>query len=141
MQSATSNNITQNKTESNIVIDNQKALAIYEKYVSGWGPISDDERAKITAEILDEHIQYITPRHEIGGRATAIEDMKAFQKKFPGGHFEVRDVSAHHNVALLTWDIMQADGKSFAKGHDQISISKEGKILSLITFAPSVSTP
>ena len=75
------------------------------------------------------------------GRETAIEDMAAFQKSFPGGRFDVGGVSAHHDVALLTWVLVQADGKVFARGHDQIRIAPDGKIASLITFAPSVASP
>ena len=67
--------------------------------------------------------------------------MAAFQQKFPGGRFDVADVSAHHDVALLTWVLVQADGTIFARGHDQIRVSREGKIANLITFPPSVSAP
>jgi len=41
----------------------------------------------------------------------------------------------------LTWVLVYADGKVFARGHDQIRVSPEGKIISLITFAPSVEKP
>jgi hypothetical protein len=47
----------------------------------------------------------------------------------------------HHDVALLTWLLVQADGTVLAKGHDQIRVSPEGKIVDLLTFAPSVSEP
>ncbi len=40
-----------------------------------------------------------------------IDDMAEFQKKFPEGHFDLGDVSAYHDVALLTWLLVQADGK------------------------------
>jgi hypothetical protein len=53
----------------------------------------------------------------------------------------MEDVSAHHDVALLTWLLVQADGTVLVKGHDQIRVSPEGKIVNLITFAPSVSKP
>lgn len=123
------------------MMTNKEAWTLYETYLEGWKAISEEQRAKITAEILDENVQYSTPKHESGGRETAIEDMAAFQKRFPQGHFDLGDVSAHHDVALLTWVLVQADGNVFAKGHDQIRVSPEGKIVSLITFAPSVEKP
>jgi hypothetical protein len=70
-----------------------------------------------------------------------IEDMAAFQTKFPGRHFDIGDVSWHHEHALLSWVLVQADGTVFARGHDQIRVSQEGKIVSLITFPPSTSKP
>lgn len=123
------------------MITNQEAWKLYEVYVGGWKAISEEERAKIADEVLSEHFQYSTPQHELGGRETVIEDMAVFQKNFPGGRFDVGDVSAHHDVALLTWVLVQADGTVFAKGHDQIRVSPEGKIVSLTTFAPPVSKP
>ena len=123
------------------MITNQDAYKLYQKYVEGWKAISDEERARIAAEVLDENAEYATPQHETGGRDTMIQDMAAFQKQFPGGRFDVGDVSAHHDVALLTWVLVTADEKEVARGHDQIRVSPEGKIASLITFAPSVSQP
>jgi len=120
---------------------NQEAWKIYERYVEGWSAISEEQRARIAAEVIAEDARYSTPQHESGGRDTAIEDMAAFQKSFPGGRFDVGGVSAHHDVALLTWVLVQADGKVFARGHDQIRIAPDGKIASLITFAPSVASP
>lgn len=123
------------------MITNSEAWKLYEKYLGGWKAISDEQRTLITAEVLTENVQYSTARHESGGRETAIADMAAFQEKFPEGRFDVGDVSAHHDVALLTWVLVQADGNVFAKGHDQMRVSPEGNIVSLITFAPSVSKP
>ena len=134
-------NLNQKKMEDTMTNDNQKAWDIYKKYLEGWKPVSKKEREKIASQVMGENIAYTTPRHDSGNRSTAIEDMEAFQEKFPGGHFEARDVSAHHDVALLTWDLIQANGESLAKGHDQIRISKEGKIIGLTTFAPAVSKP
>jgi predicted 2-oxoglutarate/Fe(II)-dependent dioxygenase YbiX len=127
--------------EKAIMLTNQDAWKVYEKYVEGWKAISDEQRAKIATEVIAEDVQYSTPQHESGGRATMIEDMAAFQVRVPGGHFDVGDVSAHHDVAILTWVMVQADGTVVAKGHDQIRVSSEGKIASLITFAPPVAKP
>ncbi|HEY0252472.1 MAG TPA: nuclear transport factor 2 family protein [Kofleriaceae bacterium] len=119
---------------------NQQAWTIYSHYVAGWRAVSDQERATIIGEVIAPDVHYATPRHETGNRDTVIDDARAFQEKFPGGHFDVGDVSAHHDVALLTWVLMH-DDKEVARGHDQIRVNTEGKIVELITFAPSVSKP
>ena len=123
------------------MLTNRAAWDLYAKYVEAWKAIPDEQRTKIASEVLAVDLQYSTPRHESGGRDTVVEDMATFQTKFPGGHFDVGDVSAHHDVALLTWVLVQADGKIVAKGHDQIQVSADGKISRLLTFAPSVTTP
>jgi SnoaL-like domain len=122
-------------------ITNQEAWTLYKKYLQGWNSTSDDIRKKVAAETTTDNIQYRTRRHELGGRTQIVEDMASFQEKFPGEHFDIGDVSTHHDVALLTWVLVQADGKVFAQGHDQIRVNADGKISSIITFPPSTKTP
>jgi hypothetical protein len=121
---------------------NLEAWKIYERYLSAWNTTSIEERMKIAFEVLSENIEYQTARHDLcTGRAQVIEDMATFHKNFPGGHFEIGGVSAHHNVALLVWVIIQADGKEFARGGDQITVDSNGKISKITTFAPSKRDP
>ena len=123
------------------MITNQEAWNIYSKYVAGWNAISAEQRRLIATGIIAEDAHYSTPRHASGSRDLIIADMATFQDKFPGGHFDIGDVSAHHDVALLTWVLVQGDGTVFATGHDQIRVTPEGKIVELTTFAPSVAKP
>ncbi|MER8443381.1 nuclear transport factor 2 family protein [Mesorhizobium sp. M1066] len=125
-----------------LVMTNQEAWTLYQKYISAWNTTSIEERLKIANEVLSETIEYQTARHDLStGRSLVIEDMATFHERFPGGHFEIGDVSAHHNVALLTWVIIQADGKEFARGGDQITVDRNGQISKIITFAPSEKNP
>jgi hypothetical protein len=121
---------------------NLEAWKIYERYISAWNTNSIEERMRIASEVLSENIEYHTVRHDwCTGRAQVIEDMATFHQNFPGGHFEIGGVSAHHNVALLVWVIIQADGKEFARGGDHITVDSNGKISKIITFAPSAKDP
>lgn len=123
-------------------MNNQEAWKLYEKYISAWNTNSVEERLKIAAEVLSENMEYQTARHDLStGRSLVIDDMATFHERFPGGHFEIGDVSSHHNVAILTWVIILADGKEFARGIDQITVGRNGKISKIITFAPSVKDP
>ena len=121
---------------------NQEAWKLYEKYLSAWNATSIEQRLKIATETLSENIEYQTARHDLStGRSQVIADMATFHERFPGGHLEIGDVSAHHNVALLTWVIIQADGNEFARGGDQIAVDRDGMISKITTFAPSAKDP
>ena len=121
---------------------NHEAWTLYEKYLSAWNTTSLEQRLKIATETLSENIEYQTVRHDLcTGRSQVIEDMATFHERFPGGHFEIGGVSSHHNVALLTWVIIQADGREFARGHDQLTVDRNGKISKITTFAPSAKDP
>src|SRR3954468_16691286 len=77
---------------------NQEAWKLYEKYLGAWNTTSIEQRLKIANEVLDENIEYQTARHDLSiGRSLVIEDMATFHERFPGGHFEIGDVSSHHN--------------------------------------------
>jgi hypothetical protein len=134
--------LTPGALSEELVMTNHEAWKLYEKYLSAWNTTSIEQRLKIANEVLDENIEYQTARHDLSiGRSLVIEDMATFHERFPGGHFEIGDVSSHHNVALLTWVIIQADGKEFARGGDQITVDRNGKISKIITFAPSARDP
>ena len=121
---------------------NHEAWKLYERYLGAWNSTSVEQRREIAAELLTENIEYQTVRHDLDtGRAQVIADMATFHERFPGGHFEIGDVSTHHDVALLTWIIIQADGKEFARGHDQLTVGHDGKISKIITFGPASKTP
>ena len=119
-------------------MNNQEAWNLYEKYLSAWNTTSLEKRLEIANQVLDENIEYQTARHDLSmGRSRVLEDMATFHVRFPGGHFEIGDVSSHHNVAVLSWVIIQADGKEFARGIDQIYAGRQGRISKITTFAPS----
>jgi hypothetical protein len=123
------------------MMTNQEVWKLYEGYVEGWKAVTGAQRSKMLAEVLTEDFQYLTPQHESGGINTVLDDMAAFQEKFLGGYFGVVDFSIHHDVALFTWSLVQADQTILALGHDQIRISSDGRIASLVTFAPSTNKP
>ena len=115
---------------------NQQALNIYQSYVEAWKAISDEQRKSILSEVFDENVEYLVPKY-VGGTRAAIEDMESFQKQYPGAHFDIENISTHHEVALFKWVLILPDGKVTVKGHDCIRFSPAGKIVSLLTFGPA----
>jgi hypothetical protein len=71
------------------------------------------------------------------GHQIIIDDIHDFQSKFPGGHFVLHSFSEHHDVALMEWQLILADGTPGVRGHDDIRITPEGKLAQIVTFAPS----
>lgn len=113
----------------------REALNVYQTYVEAWKPIPDAQRNSIVAEVLDESLAYLTPEY-VGGPDAAIQDMERFQKQYPGAHFEIENVSSHHEIALFKWVLVLPDGKVTVKGHDCVRFSPAGKIVGLQTFGP-----
>lgn len=114
----------------------QEALNTYKTYVEAWKPITDAQRKSILAEVFDAKLEYLVPQY-VGGAREAIEDMERFQKQYPGAHFAIENVSAHHDVALFQWVLVLPDGTVTVKGHDCVRFTKAGKVASLLTFGPA----
>ncbi len=119
-------------------MDNKEAWTLYQSYLNAWNSTSLEEREEIAGRVLADDIAYLTVRHDRSvGRSLVLQDMATFHERFPGGHFEIGDVSAHHDVAVLSWVILQADGVEYARGIDQIRAGEDGRISQITTFAPS----
>jgi len=117
-------------------MNTQQALNAYKTYVEAWKPVSAAQRKSILSEVFDENVEYLVPAY-VGGSDAAVEDMERFQKQYPGAHFDIENVSMHHQVALFKWVLVLPDGKVTVKGHDCIRFSPAGKIMSLLTFGPA----
>jgi hypothetical protein len=78
-----------------------------------------------------------------GGRGPAFSHWAglapAGTRQLPGAlsSYEIGDVSSHHDAAVLTWLVIQANGQEFARGIDQITVDRTGQISKITTFAPS----
>jgi hypothetical protein len=118
-----------------------KTVELYKHYVTAFAAISDQERRKILDSVLDGEITYRTPRMEGTGHQIVIDDINEFQARFPGGQFALYSVSEHHDVALMEWQLILADGTRGVRGHDAVRVTPEGKFGQIVTFAPSTLEP
>jgi hypothetical protein len=114
-----------------------KAVELYKRYATAFSAVSEQERRSILEAVLDEEVVYHTPNTEGTGRSIVIDDINGFQAKFPGGSFALHSVSEHHDVALMEWQLILADGTASVRGHDAIRVTPQGKFGQIITFAPS----
>lgn len=75
------------------------------------------------------------------GPQIILDDIHIFQSKFPGGRFTLYSVSEHHDVGLMEWQLILADGTPGVRGHDAVRLTPEGKFAQIVTFAPSTTEP
>ena len=118
-----------------------QAANLYKHYVTAFAAIPDDERRKILDSVLDTEVGYRNPTMEGTGTQIVLDDILIFQTKFPGGRFTLHSVSEHHDVALMEWQLVLADGTLGVRGHDAVRITPEGRFGQITTFAPSTLQP
>ncbi len=118
-----------------------KAIELYKHYVTAFSAIPDQERRTILDAVLDTQIAYRNPTMEGAGHQIVLDDIHIFQAKFPGGRFALHSSSEHHDLALMEWQLILADGTPGVRGHDAVRITPEGRFDSIVTFAPSTPEP
>lgn len=118
-----------------------KAVELYTHYVTAFAAIPDQERREILDAVVDTEITYRNRTMEGTGPQIILEDIHQFQARFPGASFTLHSVSEHHDVALMEWQLILADGTAGVRGHDAVRTSPAGKFASIVTFAPSTLQP
>jgi hypothetical protein len=119
-----------------------KAVELYKHYATAFSAISDQERRRILDSVLETNVIYRNPRMEGRGPQIIIDNINDyFQAKFPGGQFVLHSFSEHHDVALMEWQLILADGTLGVRGHDTIRVTPEGTFAQIVTFAPPTLEP
>lgn len=118
-----------------------KAVALYKHYVKAFAAIPDEQRHEILDAVLDAEVLYRNPTMEGQGRQIIVEDIRIFQSRFPGGSFTLHSSSEHHDVALMEWQLIHADGTPGVRGHDAVRLTAAGQFGQIVTFAPPTPEP
>jgi hypothetical protein len=108
--------------------------ARWERYAMAWGPVGAEERKQILNETLAEGFHYLDPRIECHGQDEVTRNLEAFQQRQPGGGFVLRDILAHHNVAMVSWQLIKKDGEASNRGHDVARFDQAGFIKDITGF-------
>ena len=116
-----------------------KAVTIWNEYATAWTNVPDQERRQILDRVLAADLAYSGPTGVSTGHEGVIRDIESIQAKVPGASFVARNAYAHHDFALIEWQLILPDGKGNAMGYDSIRLSTDGKtdgkIGSIVWFA------
>lgn len=106
-----------------------------EEYLRFWSAATEDEQRAIAADVFTEQIEY----HALPGIMHGIDELIGFHAEFVQhvGPAEYRSRAAtdqHHDRARLPWEIVLADGSSFAAGTDVLNFTADGRIEAVSAF-------
>ena len=106
-----------------------------QRYVAFWNADTAEDQRRIAADVFVDGIEY----HALPGVMSGIDAMIDFRSEFTAhmGPVNYRARSApdhHHDRARLRWEIVLADGTSFATGTDVMSLAPDGRITSVTVF-------
>lgn len=106
----------------------------WELYARAWSAKTDAERNRILDEVLSADFTYLDPRIACGSHAEVASNLKAFQERQPGGSFALRDILAHHDFAMVSWQLIQGDGTATNHGYDIVRFTDAGQLANITAF-------
>lgn len=109
--------------------------AAVERYVRFWNAETSEEQWRIAAEVLNDDVEY----HAVTGVSTGVAALVDFRREFiehvgPATYRALAAPDHHHDRVRLRWEIVLADGTSFAAGTDVLNLVADGRIASITAF-------
>lgn len=108
---------------------------ILDGYLEFWNTDPGDAQARIASEVFVAESEY----HAVIGRYTGVAQLQELRPQFVEhlGELSIRargPVDRHHDRARLPWELVLADGTSFAEGTDVIRFADDGRIAEVTVF-------
>jgi hypothetical protein len=110
------------------------ALKVWKEYATAWTNVSDEERRQILDRVLTADLAYSGPTGISIGHEGVLKDIESVQTKAPGASFVARSAFAHHEFALIEWQLILPDGTASSMGFDSIRLSTTGQIEGIVWF-------
>jgi len=103
-----------------------------ERYVRFWNP---DAAVDLTAEALDDDVEYCAPTGTLTGPAALVDFRRQFAEHMGKYEFRLRSKpDLHHDRARVSWDIVTPDAHPFAEGTDVLVVDDRGRIRAVTVF-------
>jgi hypothetical protein len=115
--------------------------SIVESYVASWNETDPAKRKSALAASCAADAHYRDPVMASDGHAGLDAMLAGVQAKFPG--FVLRRISkvdSHNDAVRFAWSLGPAAGPSVVEGVDFATLSRDGKLASIVGFidkAPS----
>jgi hypothetical protein len=101
---------------------------LWNEYAAAWSNPDRAARHKILEKRLTPDIQYADPLTETSGYAEISDYMESFQTGYPGRHFVISEVIAHHDSCLALWTMQNGVREIEMKGASFAEIETDGRL-------------
>ena len=109
----------------------------WETYTSTWQQPSREKRLAAYRDCLNEGCVYTDPNTRAVGHAEIVEYMDGFQQQLPGGGFVTREMTGHHDMVLVGWDMVDGSGTVLSLGNSVGTFDTDGRLASVTGFFSS----
>lgn len=109
-------------------------LTLWQNYAACWSADLDTRPGALALVAVDD-VAYRDPGTETNGLAELAGYMEGFTGAFPGHHFRIDEVTAHHGRSLARWAQVDQDGTTVAAGAS-IALHRDGRLADVTGFFP-----
>lgn len=106
----------------------------WETYTASWQASTAAEKQAMFAQSLDPQCEYTDPMVTAHGWQELLAYMEAFQEQIPGGHFQTRTFSHHHQQSMTTWNMLDGKGQVIGEGTSYGKYNDQGKLVAMTGF-------
>ncbi|WNG15929.1 nuclear transport factor 2 family protein [Cystobacter fuscus] len=110
-------------------------VAAYEKFLSTWSAIPDDQRLHLLQASVTEGIVFTNPMKPRTGINDMADHLRDFQTRIPGGSFRLLAMVGWEDNAIATWQFVDAAGNAGFTGYDVLAFDGEHRIKSILLFS------
>ena len=119
--------------------------AAVKDYCAAWSTADRGVRDRLLARVWAPDGVYSDPEPTLAkGRAALSDAIAAFQRQYPGTHFQCSTPQSHHSAMRATWILLRPDGAQVTHGMDIYDMARDGRIQSVVGFfgdPPSAALP
>jgi SnoaL-like domain len=113
----------------------QNKVQTYERYLAAWSAVPDEERERLLRGSVAEDVLFSNPQQVRHGIGEVVEHLEAFQKRSPGGSFQMNNMIGWADHGLAEWQLFDGEGKAGFSGYDVVAFDQRGFITSILLFA------
>ena len=109
-------------------------VSTYEGYLSAWSAIDDNKRLRLLTDSLSSRVVFKNSTQTRTGIPDVAKHLEQFQQTTPGGSFRILSMLGWGENALVSWQLVNADGTDGFKGYDTIAFGEDGRIGAIVMF-------
>ncbi|THD57502.1 lipocalin-like domain-containing protein [Phenylobacterium sp.] len=104
-------------------------------YCAAWSAADRGVRDRLLARVWAPDGVYSDPEPTLAKGRTALSDaVAAFQRQYPGAHFQCSAPQMHHGAMRVTWILLRPDGSQVTQGEDIYDMARDGRIQRVVGF-------
>ncbi|HEY0255638.1 MAG TPA: nuclear transport factor 2 family protein [Kofleriaceae bacterium] len=113
---------------------NNELRTVFENYLGAFSASSPAEQERLLRSSLADDVTFTNPGVDGRGIRSLVNHIAGFQRRFPGGRFQLRWIREQHEQLLAEWVQLDRDGAELVTAHSYARLNEQGVVSHLAGF-------